>query len=101
MRTGRKNPAVPVTEVPIDLVTNSGSGLDPDISPKAASVQVNRISKLTNIPKEKLNQLIKDRNRRSCAWFIWRDPRKRLKAKFGITEINEIVTVLPQSNGLR
>ena len=27
-----KNPAVPVTEVPIDLVTNSGSGLDPDIS---------------------------------------------------------------------
>ncbi|MBY0040926.1 K(+)-transporting ATPase subunit C [Bacillus cereus] len=55
-----KNPAVPVTEVPIDLVTNSGSGLDPDISPKAASVQVNRISKLTNIPQEKLNQLIKD-----------------------------------------
>ncbi|MDR2994397.1 K(+)-transporting ATPase subunit C [Bacillus cereus] len=55
-----KNPAVPVTEVPIDLVTNSGSGLDPDISPQAASVQVDRISKLTNIPKETLNQLIKD-----------------------------------------
>ncbi|MBH0318280.1 MULTISPECIES: K(+)-transporting ATPase subunit C [Bacillus] len=55
-----KNPAVSVTEIPIDLVTNSGSGLDPDISPKAASVQVDRISKLTNIPKEKLNQLIKD-----------------------------------------
>ncbi len=56
----KQNPSVPVTEVPIDLVTNSGSGLDPDISPKAASVQVDRISKLTNIPKEKLNQLIKD-----------------------------------------
>ena len=82
-------------------MTNSGSGLDPDISPKAASVQVNRISKLTNIPKEKLNQLIKDQTEGLCAWFIWRDPRKRLKAKFGITEINEIVTVLPQSNGLR
>ena len=81
-------------------MTNSGSGLDPDISPKAASVQVNRISKLTNIPKEKLNQLIKDQTE-GAAWFIWRDPRKRLKAKFGITEINEIVTVLPQSNGLR
>ncbi|MEM5673005.1 K(+)-transporting ATPase subunit C [Bacillus cereus] len=57
----KQNPSVPVTEVPIDLVTNSGSGLDPDISPKAASVQVERISKLTNIPKETLDRLIKDR----------------------------------------
>ncbi|MGQ7877065.1 K(+)-transporting ATPase subunit C [Bacillus sp. 1A] len=56
----KQNRAVPVTEVPMDLVTNSGSGLDPDISPQAASVQVDRISKLTNIPKETLNQLIKD-----------------------------------------
>ncbi|PHE76130.1 potassium-transporting ATPase subunit C [Bacillus wiedmannii] len=56
----KQNPTVPVTEVPIDLVTNSGSGLDPDISPEATSVQVDRISKLTNIPKETLNQLIKN-----------------------------------------
>ena len=56
----KQNWAVPVTEVPIDLVTNSGSGLDPDISPEAASVQVERISKITKIPKETLNQLIKD-----------------------------------------
>ncbi|ADK03456.1 TPA: K(+)-transporting ATPase subunit C [Bacillus anthracis] len=56
----KQNPSVPVTEVPIDLVTNSGSGLDPDISPKAAYVQVERISKLTKIPKETLEQLIKD-----------------------------------------
>lgn len=56
----KQNPSVPVTEVPIDLVTNSGSGLDPDISPKAASVQIERILKLTKIPKETLEQLIKD-----------------------------------------
>lgn len=43
----------------MDLVTNSGSGLDPDMSPQAAYVQVDRIAKLTNISKEKLNQLIK------------------------------------------
>ncbi|ENQ3105145.1 K+-transporting ATPase ATPase C chain [Bacillus sp. 491mf] len=54
----KENPAVPVTEVPMDLVTNSGSGLDPDISPQAAYVQVDRISKITNIPKEKINKLI-------------------------------------------
>ena len=97
----KQNPSVPVTEVPIDLVTNSGSGLDPDISPKAASVQVERISKLTKIPKETLEQLIKRSNRRCSTWFIWRDPRKRLKVKFRVTETNETVTVLPQSNGLR
>lgn len=56
----KQNPSVPVTEVPIDLVTNSGSGLDPDISPKAAYVQVERISKLTKIPKETLDKLIKN-----------------------------------------
>ncbi|MDM5187202.1 K(+)-transporting ATPase subunit C [Bacillus sp. DX4.1] len=55
----KENPSVPVTEVPMDLVTNSGSGLDPDMSPQAAYVQVDRIAKLTNISKEKLNQLIK------------------------------------------
>lgn len=54
----KENPAVPVTEIPMDLVTNSGSGLDPDISPQAAHVQVDRISKVTNIPKEELNKLI-------------------------------------------
>ncbi|ENQ3077557.1 K(+)-transporting ATPase subunit C [Bacillus multifaciens] len=54
----KKENTVPVTEVPMDLVTNSGSGLDPDISPQAAYVQVDRISKITNIPKEKMNKLI-------------------------------------------
>lgn len=54
----KENPTVPVTEIPMDLVTNSGSGLDPDISPKAAYVQVDRISKITNIPKEEINKLI-------------------------------------------
>ena len=81
-------------------MTNSGSGLDPDISPKAASVQVERISKLTNISKETLEQLIKDQTE-GAALGLFGDPRKRLKVKFRITETTEIVTVLPQSNGLR
>ncbi|MEI4804405.1 K(+)-transporting ATPase subunit C [Bacillus sp. FJAT-51639] len=54
----KENREVPVTKVPMDLVTNSGSGLDPDISPQAAYVQVDRISKITNIPKEEINKLI-------------------------------------------
>jgi len=82
-----KNPAVPVTEVPIDLVTNSGSGLDPDISPKAASVQVNRISKLTNIPKEKLNQLIKDQTEGAALGLFGEDRVNVLKLNLALQKL--------------
>lgn len=54
------NPEVPATLLPADLITNSGSGLDPHISPKAAEVQIPRISSLTGIAEEKLYGLVKD-----------------------------------------
>lgn len=52
------NPDVPVSELPIDLITNSGSGLDPHISPAAAIVQIPRISNLTGIPADQLKELV-------------------------------------------
>ncbi|MGG4340704.1 potassium-transporting ATPase subunit KdpC [Paenibacillus lautus] len=54
------NPDVPVSEVPMDLVTNSGSGLDPHISPQAAKIQIPRISKLTGITEAELKQLVEE-----------------------------------------
>ncbi|EJQ41973.1 potassium-transporting ATPase C chain [Bacillus cereus BAG5X1-1] len=82
-----KNPTVPVTEVPIDLVTNSGSGLDPDISPKAASVQVDRISKLTNIPKGKLDQLIKDQTEGAALGLFGEDRVNVLKLNLELQKL--------------
>ncbi|WP_322922401.1 potassium-transporting ATPase subunit KdpC [Paenibacillus campi] len=54
----QQNPNVPVSALPMDLITNSASGLDPDISPAAALAQVPRISKLTGIAEDKLDALI-------------------------------------------
>lgn len=51
----QENPGQPA---PPDLLTNSASGLDPDISPAAALAQVPRVSKATGIPEEALRSLV-------------------------------------------
>jgi len=54
-----KNPGVKRSEVPVDLLTSSGSGLDPHISVQSAMVQVDRISKARKISRQQLKELIK------------------------------------------
>ena len=52
------NPTVKKEAIPSELVTASGSGLDPDLSPEGAYIQVERIAKTRNLSVEKINALV-------------------------------------------
>ncbi|MEC0180379.1 potassium-transporting ATPase subunit KdpC [Paenibacillus peoriae] len=70
----KQNPDVPVSQVPVDLITNSGSGLDPHISPQAAQVQIPRISSLTGIPQDQLKALVQEQTEGRSAG-VFGEPR--------------------------
>lgn len=55
-----QNPEMKNIKVPVELVTASGSGLDPDISEDGALYQTKRIAKVRNISVEKIENLIKN-----------------------------------------
>ncbi len=57
-------------DVPQDLVTASGSGLDPDITPEAAFWQAERIAAARGIKKENVEQLIKHQTRKPLLHFL-------------------------------
>jgi K+-transporting ATPase ATPase C chain len=60
-----QNPEMKDVKIPVELVTASGSGLDPDISPEGALYQSKRIAKVRNISIEKVNDLIKNQTEKS------------------------------------
>src|SRR5260370_25618824 len=64
------NPGIDAHQVPVDLVTTSGSGLDPEISPAAADLQVARVAHARGLSEDQVRQLIAENTRpRSAGIF--------------------------------
>jgi len=68
--TIEKNPGVDAAQVPIDLITTSGSGLDPEISPAAAEMQVPRVAKARGLKTASVRELVGAHTRHPWAGIL-------------------------------
>ena len=65
-----KNPGVTPAQVPVDLVTASGSGLDPEISPAAAELQIPRVAKARGVSEDTVRLLVNAHTRSRWAGLL-------------------------------
>jgi len=64
------NPGVAVHQIPIDMVTASGSGLDPEISPASADLQVARVAKARGLGEDDVRLLVSQNTRARYAGLL-------------------------------
>jgi K+-transporting ATPase ATPase C chain len=70
---GPYNPGLTVHDIPVDAVTTSGSGIDPDISPAYAQLQARRVATVRQLPLATVEQLIKQ-NTTGRSWGFFGEP---------------------------
>ena len=81
------NPDKGSTPIPEDLVTCSGSGLDPHISPAAAQYQVDRIAKARGISADKVNQIVLQYTNKKLLGVFGEDTVNVLQVNLALDEI--------------
>lgn len=81
------NPGIKKEEIPGDMVTTSGSGLDPDISPAGAYVQVKRIAAVRNLPEETVKALVTKHIQKPLAGILGPSSVNVLKLNIALDEM--------------
>lgn len=82
----KTNPTVKQEEIPTDLLTASGSGLDPHISPASASVQIPALSEATGLSQEKLERIVKNNTERKTLGIFGEERVNVLKVNLDIAK---------------
>ena len=67
------NPGLTIHDIPVDAVTTSASGIDPDISPAYATLQSRRVAAVRRLPLATVNKLI-DENNHGRSWGFFGEP---------------------------
>jgi potassium-transporting ATPase KdpC subunit len=81
------NPSISKKDIPVDLITASGSGLDPHISLKAAQIQVARIAKIRKINENTLQQLINTHTQKPLLGFLGTEKVNVLKLNIALDQL--------------
>jgi K+-transporting ATPase ATPase C chain len=83
------NPGIDKKDIPAELVTASGSGEDPDLSPAAAKIQVKRIAVIRHVDENKLNALVDQHTDGPLLGFLGPSKVNVLKLNIALDEISE------------
>ncbi|AIY84801.1 potassium-transporting ATPase subunit KdpC [Clostridium baratii] len=83
----KKNPTVSRDEITEELISQSGSGLDPHITVRGAEIQIDRISKVTGISKDRLKMLIEENKEGKLLGLYGAERVNVLKLNIGIDKI--------------
>lgn len=83
----KHNPGVKKEDIPSDLVTASGSGLDPHISVQAADIQIDRIAKIRGIAAANIKQLVLSNTERPLLGFLGTERINVLKLNLALDNL--------------